>query len=58
MQNHAQVIYCYLSVQVLLQAVMRALPVALALHFLVAKMIQTPEFQKMQICGCLIWVFL
>lgn len=37
----AQVICCYLFVQILLQAVVVALPVALALRFLVAKMIQS-----------------
>jgi len=50
-QNCAQVICCYLFVQVLLQAVVVALPVALALHFLVAKVIQTTELQKMQFFG-------
>lgn len=49
-QNCAQVSCCYLSVQLLLQAVVMALPVALSLHFLVTKTIETTEFQKMRIC--------
>lgn len=48
-----QVIHCYLFVHLLLQTVAVALLVALALHFLVAKTIQTMEFQKMQI----VWVY-